>query len=267
MEKATSLQTKSHLTLPDLLKTELVRRCQKNSKYSLRSFAKSLDLSPAFVSKLLKGERAFTLRTIDRLSVKLALHPSQVEYYRAQLKRKKSSLKIGEVGFRQINLDHFQLISDWYHFAILELVTVEDFQNSPAWIAKQLGISVHQASDAMERLLRLGYLKTGPRGQVKLVEENSTIIGTEIALPAKQNQQKQILELAMQALVETPIDKRSQSACTMAIPSERLPEAKEIITEFRRKLTALMQRPGSRDSVYQLSVSFFPLTPTKKQER
>ncbi len=267
MEKAAPVQTKNHLPLPDLLKTELVRRCQKNAKYSLRAFAKSLELSPAFVSKLLKGERAFTPKTIDRLSVKLPLHPMQVEHYKAQLKRKKNSLKANEVGFRQISLDQFQLISDWYHFAILELVTIKDFQNSPAWIAKQLSISTHEASDALERLLRLGYLKKGPRGQLKLVEENSTIIGTEIALPAKQSQQKQILELAMRALMETPVEQRSQSACTMAIPSERIDEAKDIITEFRRKLTALMQRPGNRDSVYQLSVSFFPLTPTKKQEK
>jgi len=252
---------KSILPLRDLLKTEMVRRSQKNPNYSLRAFAKSLEFSPAFVSKLLKGDRPFTESTIDRIAEKLALHPEQVSFYKKSLKSKKSdNAEIKEMGYRQISLDQFQLIADWHHFAILELVTVKGFDPTPSWIANQLGINVYQASDALERLLRLGYLRKGPRGKIILVEENNTIIGPEIAMPAARTQQTQFLEKAIQALAETPLEKRSQTASTMAIPSARIGEAKEIITEFRRKLAALMQRPGERDSVYQLSVSFFPLT-------
>jgi uncharacterized protein (TIGR02147 family) len=263
MEKQSTVQ----LPIIDILKTELAKRCQKNPSYSLRSFAKSLELSPAFISKLLNGDRPFTAKTIDLLAEKLPLNPKQVSFYKSRLKNKKQALEAKEIGYRQIGLDQFQLISDWYHFAIMELVTVEHFNPAPAWIAKELGISVHQATDGMERLLRLGYLKKGSKGQILLVEKNNTIIGPEIAGPATQNQQVQILELAIQALTETPIRNRSQTASTMAIPSDRLDEAKEIITDFRRRLASLMQRPGKRDSVYQLSVSFFPLTKNKPQEK
>lgn len=256
---------KNHiLPLRDLLKTEIVRRCEKNPSYSLRAFAKSLNLSPAFVSKLLKGDRPFTAKTIDHIAAALALNPEQVLAYKGRLK-KKGTLEERDPGYRQIGLDQFQFISDWYHFAIMELVTVEGFKASPAWIAAKLGINVHQASDAFERLIRMGYIQE-TEGKYILVEENNTTIGPEIAVPATRRQQTQFLEMAIQAIHETPIEKRSQTTSTMAIPSDRIGEAKEIITEFRRKMANLMQRPGERDSVYQLTVSFYPLTKNTKEK-
>lgn len=247
----------SHIQLRELLKSELAKRCQKNPSYSLRSFARSLELSPAFVSKLLKGDRPFTENTLQRIADKLALHPSQVAYYRGLLSGKED---FAQPNYRAIDLDRFQLISDWYHFAILELVTVEDFKATPLWIAKKLGISAHQASDAFERLLRLGYLQKTSRGKVVLVEEHNTTIGPEIVVAATKNQQTQILEKAILSFTETPIEARSQTSMTLAIPSGRVPEAKKLITEFRRRFCDILQRPGKRDSVYQLAVSFYPLT-------
>lgn len=256
----------SALPLRDLLKTEIVRRCEKNPSYSLRAFAKSLDLSPAFVSKLLKGDRPFTAKTIDHIAAALALDPEQVVGYKSRLKKKKGASDERDLGYRQIGLDQFQLISDWYHFAIMELVTLEGFKASPSWVATKLGINVHQASDALERLIRMGYIKENADGKMILVEENNTTIGPEIAVPATRRQQTQFLEMAIQAINETPIEKRSQTTSTMAIPSDRIGEAKEVIAEFRRKMANLMQRPGERDSVYQLTVSFYPLTKNNKEK-
>jgi len=261
MEKRKAVNNmKAHLPLQDVLKTELAQRCQKNPNYSLRAFAKSLELSPAFLSKLLKGDRPFTERTLTIVSEKLTLNPEQVEYYKQQISKNPLPQTPKSMAYKQISLDQFALISDWYHFAILELTTVDGFEHSPQWVAKQLGISVHQADDAIERLIRLNCLSRTKSGKLKLVEENNTIVGPEIAVPATRTQQTQFLEMAIRAMTETPIEKRSQSAVTMAIPQERVGEAKEIIAEFRRKFTSLMQRPGDRDSVYQLSISFFPLT-------
>jgi len=260
--------TQVQLPLQDLLKNELALRCEKNPRYSLRSFATSLQLSPAFLSKLLKGERRFTTRTVDLLAKQLTLNPDQVAFYKNRLNKKSGNkLEAPEIAYRQINLDQFQLISDWYHFAILEFVTVENFDESPAWIAKRLGINQHQVTEALDRLLRLGYLERNSKGRLNLVEENRTVIGPEIAGPATHKQQTQILEKSIQALQEVPIANRSQSSSTMAIPSDRIGEAKEIIQEFRRRLASLMQRPGPRDSVYQLSVSFFPLTNVSPQTK
>lgn len=257
---STNQGPRAALTIQDLLKAELARRCRQNPAYSLRSFAKSLGLSPGYLSNLLKGQRRFTPKTLALVSEQLSLDPTELARFRRAASRKPAVDDLEGASYRRIELDQFQFIADWFHFAILELTTLRDFEASPKYIARKLGINSHQAADALSRLERLGYLARDKRGKLKLVEEHNTTIGRPVAHAAAREQQRQFLELALKALQETPLEKRSQTSMTMAIPADRLPEATEAITEFRRKLTALLQRPGARDSVYQLSISFFPLT-------
>ena len=45
----------------------------------------------------------------------------------------------------------------------------------------------------------------------------------------------------------------------LAIDLSKLPEAKTIIREFRRKMATLL-RDGKKTDVYQLGIQFYPLT-------
>ena len=60
---------------------------------------------------------------------------------------------------RQLAQDTANLISDWHHYAILELVHVRDFKPDSRWLARVLGISVDEVNVALQRLLRLGLLE------------------------------------------------------------------------------------------------------------
>lgn len=268
------------------LKLELQERNKKNPRYSLRSFAKNMDLSSSFVSKLLNGKRPLTEGTYNKIISQLSLDPEIADYYRqiefieGSLKTAKDMSRLieGELNenfddeeqktiaeqkkYKALNLDQFSFIADWYHFAILELLTVEDFIFNPNYIASQLGISPLEAKMAVERLFRLGLIKsrkTARDEQIFVVENNSTI-GRDIATAATLKQQQAFLQMASNALLEVPIEQRSQTSMTMAIPKSRLKEAQRMIHDFRRNMTSLMQRRGKRDSVYQLTISFYPLT-------
>jgi transcriptional regulator with XRE-family HTH domain len=245
-------------SLSELLRAELVRRCRQNPAYSLRAFAKSLGFSPAFVSKLLHGKRRFTDATIRRIGERLALSPAELEPLRSPPTDVSVAPELP--AYREIRGDQFQLIADWYHFAILELTTLEGFEASPRWIARKIGINQHQAADALTRLERLGYLTRDRHGRLRLGAEHNTTDSPDLVRPAARQQQAQFLDLAAVALQEVPFELRSQTGMTMAIPADRVGEAVAAIGEFRRKLTAQLQRPGARTAVYQLSISFFPLT-------
>jgi hypothetical protein len=54
-------------TFAAVLRAELTRRCARNSSYSLRAFARSLDVDHATLSQLLRGRRGLTRDTILRL--------------------------------------------------------------------------------------------------------------------------------------------------------------------------------------------------------
>lgn len=269
------------------LKMELVSRNKKNPRYSLRSFSKTLDLSSSFVSKLLNGKRQLTEETFNKISAQLSLSPELASHYRnveftnrmsKSIKDKSKSYIEGEIDqdllgesrefndddkkFKALSMDQFNFIAEWYHFAILELLTVEGFIVNPNYISAQLNITPLEAQHALDRLFRLGLIKLRKtsKGDQVFVSENHTTIGREIATAATLKQQEAFLKMAANALIEIPIEQRSQTSMTMAIPKSRLKEAQKMIHDFRRNMTSLLQRRGKRDSVYQLTVSFYPLT-------
>jgi len=258
----------------DYMRDELMSRHKKNPRYSLRAFSNQVQLSSSFISKLLNGKRPLTKQTFLSISARLALPPEIESYYlkREFIEHKVNWTKDSHLNFAKenvdtnsylkLNQDQFSFISEWYHFAILELITVEGFIPNPNSIAAQLGISSLEAKESLDRLIRMKLIdiKQNKNGQTYFATSNYTTIDKKIVTSATQKQQKSFLKLAIDAVERVPIDERSQTSMTMAIPQSRLAEAEKLINNFRRDMTSILQRKGKRDSVYQLSISFFPLT-------
>ena len=97
------------------------------------------------------------------------------------------------------------------------------------------------------------------------IEETDVNIATSHDIPSKAIRvfNEQILEKAKHALHEQSVEERDFTTMTMAVARRRLPEAKRIIREFRRKMSRTLET-GARDDVYMLSVQFFSLMKEKK---
>jgi uncharacterized protein (TIGR02147 family) len=233
------------------LTSTLLERCRQNPKYSLRAFARSLNLEPSLLSKLLSGKRAVTPKMAARLTDRLGLAPAGATVGSAD-------------DFRLLAEDQFRLISEWYHFAILELLQVSGFAFTERNISRALGVSVIEARDAMERLERLGLIGL-ERGRWRLLRQRNSTVGSAPSSAALRRQQRQLLEKAIDALEEVDPSLRDQSAITMAIDRRRLPAAKEKIKAFRRELCAFLEGGASRQEVYVLSLSLFPVSQVQKE--
>ena len=60
-----------------LLEQELARRQSRNLRYSLRAFARDLQLSPAFLCQVLSAKRGLSAKSADRISNTLASYASE----------------------------------------------------------------------------------------------------------------------------------------------------------------------------------------------
>ena len=129
-----------------------------------------------------------------------------------------------------------------------------------------MNISELQAKLALETLERLDLLKKNNRGKYILQEKNTTNeLDLDFTNAAKKKYQKSILEKSSKALEDLPRTKRDHTSTTMAIDSADLPKVKELIQKFRKELNKYLQRDDvNPDQVYQLQVSFFPLTNIEK---
>lgn len=241
-------------TFSNVLKEELMRRQSRNKGYSLRAFSKMLGLSSSFLSKVLSGKKNISEKTMLTVAARLNLDESVIEEL-VQINSQGAA-----AAFDSISVDHFQYISDWHHFAILECVTLRDYESRPEWFAQKLGITTERASSAIQRLVRMNLLQVDEQGEIRPKVRNHTTIDFQVPSFAHTEHERQLLNKALQALDETPKEKRVQTSMTMAIPESRLDEARQKIIEFQRGMMQLLQRRGKRDSVYHLSVSFFPLT-------
>ena len=265
----------------EILKQELARRSQKNPAYSLRSFARALQVSPGSLSLVLSEKRIPSAKLTKKLLDVLGLPPDREALFleslteaqkgrrlqrantflKALQKHSKAKGKKALAEAKELQLDLFQVIGDWHHFAIMMLVETEGAQTDPKWMAKELGITQLEALLAVDRMVRLGILKR--KGDKLTVDQAYlTTADKNITTPALRKLQKQVLEKAIHSLENDPIEERSTTAVTMAIDPARLPQAKKMIDEFNQTLCEFLEG-GERKQVYQLGVSLYPLQKKK----
>ncbi len=249
------------------LKDELVRRTESNPRYSLRAFAKALQIDPTGLSKILSAKKPLSLKTAQKVMSRLPMNTDtrtvflnsvvQEQQKRSLQRMRKDVLHFEKKQIRELDGAVFRVISDWYHYAILELCQTKGFQSDARWIAKNLGIAVMEAKMAVDRLLSVGLIenKNG-----RIVKTNKIVTTGDImkTSPAHIKHQIQILNKAKYSVENDPIEERSSTGMTMAIEESKLPIAKQLIDEFMDSLCQFLES-GNQERVYQLSVSLFPL--------
>jgi uncharacterized protein (TIGR02147 family) len=245
------------------LQQELLRRTTKNSSYSLRSFALQLGVNHATLSSLISGKRKMTPSTVEKLAKALNLGPEELSRYRGTANSGSTNS-----NYFVIQQDAFSAMSEWYFDAILELSLIPYFKLEPEIIAKSIGISELQARLSLETLERLELLYKDDTGQLKLKHQNSiNILDSDFTSAANRKHQKSILEKSAEAIESVDRKLRDHTSTTMAINVKDLPKAKELIQKFRHEINAFLQRgDATPEEVYQLQVSFFPLSKNLKNQ-
>ena len=243
------------------LQQELAHRCSRNPQYSLRSFALQLDKDHSTLSQLLRGKRPMTEKTIEQIGSKLGLERDLIDSFIAREKLAgPHDAPLGEI--QQLTQDTAELVSNVYHYTILELVRLAEFKPDSRWIARVLGMSIDEVNIALNRLIRLGLLEMEARDRWVDKSGDTTASFDEFTGVAIQRLSEQVRTLFMTALQETPQEYRAHSSTTMAINTQRLPAALELIARFRRDLAAMLESGDACDEVYQLEISLFPISKT-----
>lgn len=234
-------------------------------------------MSPGRLSEVMNGRRSLTRQTAEKIADRLDYDPKRRESFlrivdRTNEVRSSSSatnpapLKgIQPPKYDQIGIDSFHVVADWYHFAILSLMELRDFDPSPKWISHRLGITITQCEQAIERLKRTGLIEVKSSGRLHSTGRNIET-PTDFASSALKRSHRQTLEQAIQSLYDVPVEDRDITSMTMAISRKRLPEAKKLIREFRKKLAAFLEE-GKADEVYNLNVQLVPVTVLKGSKK
>ena len=235
----------------DRIKREFEMRSNKNPAYSLRAFAKSLDLDSSTLSSLLSGKRKLGFKTAHKILDKLDL--SSIE---------RKELLFGSIQpsindkYKFIEDAQLEIISSWEHYAILSLIETQGFRSSVKFISSKLNIPSALVMAALERLEKVGLI-VKKNSQWQLCQSAITTT-QDIPLSALRKAHRDYIEKALYSLANHNTEDRDISGITMAINKTKLPQAKRLIQEFRKSLAELLET-GKKEEVYRLNIQLYPL--------
>ena len=248
---------------------ELDRRIEKNSSYSLRSFARHAGLSPSYLSRVISSQRSLSFRSalimVEALNLSEKDKQELIDIVKSEqaLNNKKSNDNDiqkpgkGEQSY-QLSLDTFAIISKWYHFGITQLMNLDGYKSDFNWMAKMLDITAFEVSQAIERLRRVGLIDIDENGEYYRTK-SSFKSSDDIVSQGLREFHREILAKATDSLENDSVKDRDISSMTIAVNKEQIPKAKEEIRKFQNKMVKLLQK-GNKAQVYNLGINLIPIS-------
>lgn len=246
-----------------ILRDAYQKRRAKNENFSLRAFARWLNVSPAQLSQMISGKRPMTMKIIKKILPKLELSPEEKQALVGSFISENNQNQ-DEKRVLLLEADKFKLVADWYHFAILALSRLKYAKSDPRWIAQQLGIGLSEAHLAIQRLERLGILQTKPR--LKQICDPIEVV-SELPSESIRKYHKQNLALAESKLESIPVQMREYQSISIVLDPEKLNVYRRLIDNLMDQATQAQdaqkndfKRGGHQEIVYNLNVQLFPIS-------
>jgi len=234
-----------------LLQAEFRKRKIVNPRYSVRGFARFLGIDASSLSQILRGKRrpgAAFLRTSGK---RLGLNEAEVLHFLERARAKADPVDLDDVRYR--------IMASWHHVALFELFALPGFRPEPREIARLLKISAREAGFALERLEAVGLLRKNAAGVYERPSPFFTTVGYPLSSPAHRQVQGEFFSYALNSIERHGYENREHSGLTIAARVSDLPAVRKKMRDFQTKLNAWIESRGTPDSVYQLSMAYFPL--------
>lgn len=265
------------MKLSSFLEQELSLRKKRNTKYSGRAFARDMGISSSFCNQLLRGTAKLSMEKALLIIKNLNLPPEKAELFElvVQLSNATSENEIKTIQIalkeemqKELNVEmiteaQFRAISKWYVGAVFALVVMKNGEIDGRLIAETFNVSKEDADELLADLVTVGFLKIEHSRYVK-----SSPWYKIADTPSHYIQKYHLshLENAKKSLLEHPVNMRDVSGNTICFDSSKLSEIKEIIKEFRDKISKyeIEIPPEKIDSIYHLGVQFCRLDSLKE---
>ena len=246
-----------------ILKESLLENQKKNASYSLRALAKKLEMNPAALSEIMRGNRRVSKKMAEKILSKLMVSPKVAQNILSNFPDKLSNDSKYKTQnqtaliTRQLSHEKFEVVSDWVHFAILSLIKTTNFVSDIHWMAERLAVAPKQIEEALTNLesqfliekdehgnyRRTSYAFSTPRDVLNLSVQKAHLNDLEIV----KNKMK------------IDVKFRDFTSFTLPVDPSLLSDAKDIIRKAQDDINKLMER-GDRTAVYRHCSYLFPLT-------
>lgn len=247
------------MTLNHFLSQKLEELQKKNPRFSMRALAQKAGISPGRLNEIFHERRPLSDHYSNRISYGLSLSQEEQITLSSFV-----TVRAKRMNFQKVlENQELRLITSWEPYAILNLIKTDDFESSTEWIAKRLALSLEKTEECMNLLESQGVIKMKNGRWVRIPAQLTTT--TEIPSSAIVEHHVAALRKSEEALRSVSPAKRHFGNITMPINVNKIEEAKQMLTQFRRKMCLLLE-DGPKTEVYNLSMQLYPLTDVNGRE-
>lgn len=242
------------------LKKELGERRARNTKYSLRAFARDLNISPTSLSRIMNNSREPSDEMIAEISKKLKI-PLAKQTSSASIKEKTAKKRNLTPQYTYFPVEKIAPLMGWKFFAILELSQTRYFKTDIEWIAEKLNLSANDVKLHVDKLFEQKMLRSRKDGTWQISYKK--VASAEVILnSATAEQRKALSELAAAAIetTESSLGKKHSFALTTSLDPDQLLELTQKIEKFFHEITGFLDAGDDKRQVYQLHFNYFPLS-------
>ncbi len=257
----------------DYLRFELDARQSRRPKYSLRAFSRDLKMSPSHLSDVLSGRERLSLQAAQVVSKALGFNAIKKSHFigmvalekvskvdeQAKLRAKLEKIVKDDSSYHEHDLDHFKMISDWFHLGILAAAELKHVNGSIQKTAKSLGLDGITTKEAVRRLARLGLIRIKDHG-IDVIKKKTMTPRSEVPSYSVRRFHRQMLQKASEALDLFAVSERFASSSFIAISRDDMPAAKEFLIEMRSKFVERFENKDKADEIVGLTLAIFPVT-------
>ncbi|HUI92417.1 MAG TPA: TIGR02147 family protein [Chitinivibrionales bacterium] len=251
----------------------------KNPAFSYRYFARKAGFNSSGLYKdIVDGRTGITRSLILRFAIAMKLSPKQQEYFETMVYFNEAKtveekklyferlMKYHNSKAFRVDASQYEYYSRWYYIAVRELLAIGNFKDDYAAIAQALNPTIRQehAKKAIEVLKKLGLIQKNKLGYYKAVEKILTT-GPEIKSLSIANFQKNMMDMAKEALDRHPAEHRNISTVTFSVSQQTYNDIKAELDACRKRILGMVERSENEDRVCQLNMQLFPLTQIKEK--
>ncbi len=263
----------------DFLADDFALRQAKNATYSLRSWARMLDVNPATLTRVLNKTRHISPLLALKFASCCHLSKKATEYFemlvtynqaktleeRTYFYGKLLTYKSGAI--RKVSSDQYEFYAKWYYTAIREVLQLQTFKGDYTALAGSLTppIKVVDAKYAVELLVRLGLVAQLEDGTYKATEALITT-GNSATAVVVDGFQAEMMTRARAALDAVPRPERNFSTLSLSVSEKHYETIIEELRAFRRKVLEMAKSNEAGGRVYQFNFHVFPLSKHIDQE-
>ena len=245
--------------------------------YTLNDLAEKLGHNSAsLLSMIANGKRLPSSSVLEMLFEEWNIDFSQREMIRVWIeiekKKKKNKPTTGLVEklakldkkskFKNIDIDQFNSIREWYNTVLLMLVTSPEFKEDYTLISQQLRkkLTPTQVRKGLETLIKVGLLKRNSySGELEHKADSSHETTHDSPSEAIREHHKGMISRALEAIDEQEVDERHLNSLTLKLNKENYKMAKNDILNFVKEFNDKYHSNGS-SSVFQLNIQLFEHT-------